>query len=656
MTISNLDKKIATFRSDCLEHLSKYKNSSGVCLITAWLVTDNVIVDLFHRQFPELTPNVLSVDTLHLFDSTHELIERMKTKYEKFQPQIYKPLGLSTKEQFAEKYPGAYDQGNHAEFDEHSKIEPLRRAFKDCNKEVSITGRRQDQGNARTSLAVWEEENKTFNPLAEWTWSDIIEYVLTYDVPYNNLHKQLNISQEFVNDVDRYTFDFTRVTLEKPYFAYSKEEINSHGPNVYIWKSFGDTLSTVPVQFDESERSGRFVGRHQTECGIHTRMAGLGAPHGGSLKDRTVLDVNDSHLKDCTHKHYLTERQACDFELIANGGFSPLVGFMTEESYNEVVTTMRLPEGQLFGLPVTLDSNDESIKVGDYVELIDDLFKGHGVMLVESKWVPDRTVEAKHVYGTENTEHPAVFHLYEEKKKYNLGGKIWAIQLPERGWVKCKTPKQIRQEMKGFKRLVAFQSRNPLHRAHVSMFENLTERLEDCQVLVHPVVGPTKGDDIPADVRKDTYDQVAKIVSNVHFEYLPYNMMVGGPREALQHALIRKNYGCTHIIIGRDHAGCKDKSGNDFYGAMDAQELLKPLQEELGIEMVPFKAMVYAAEESKYIPFDEASQKGYKPMSISGTKFRKMLVEGEPIPQWFAYPEVVDILRVHASKKISVQA
>jgi len=169
----------------------------------------------------------------------------------------------------------------------------------------------------------------------------------------------------------------------------------------------------------------------------------------------------------------------------------------------------------------------------------------------------------------------------------------------------------------------------------------------DANVLVHPIVGPTKADDFSAKVRKITYEALKPVIPNVSFEYLPYNMMVGGPRECLQHLIIRKNYGCTHMIVGRDHAGCKNKSGKDYYGPYDAQDFVSPLQKELGINIIPFKQKIFVPEMNDYFTAEEAKQKGWQIQDISGTEFRRKINRGESVPNWFAFPQVVEILRKH---------
>eukprot|EP01137_Pigoraptor_chileana_P020415 Opistho-2@82764 len=637
--VLNLDAKIAQFKADVEAHISKY-DPARVIVVSAWLVSDNVIIDLFRRH-TNIFPTVVGVDTLHIFPETFQTIKDAENKYN-FTAKIYKPKGCETLEDFNRIY-GRHEILTNADFDKHSKVDPLILAFEDLKKEVAVTGRRADQGNARAELAVWEEDKKTFNPLADWSWDEVASYVLQNDVPYISLHRRLLVSDVPIKAINRDTFQgFRTVELDRPYFAYPAEFIRSQGPNVYVWKSFGDTHTSVAVEVHESERSGRFVGRLQTECGIHTRVAGKGAPHGGVLVDLVVPEA-ESNANLATKTLELNERQVCDFELLAVGGFSPLTGFMTETQYNTVVEEHRLPEGQLFGLPVVLDTDREDIAVGDYVLLTSTEFGARGVIKVESKWIPDRRREALKCHGTESEEHPANQHIYNERNKFNIGGRVWATKLPTRDWVTCKTPRQVRAE-KTRQNMVAFQSRNPLHKAHATMVIKVAQDY-DADVLVHPVIGPTKFDDIPAKWRKLTYDVLEKKISNVRFDYLPYSMMVAGPREALQHALIRKNYGCTHMIVGRDHAGCKDAKGKDFYGPYDAQDFMTPLQKELGLEIVPFHAMVFVDELNEYVAEEIAKEKSFKPLNISGTQFRKMLASGDDIPEWFAYPEVVSILR-----------
>merc|ERR1712166_857810 len=213
----------------------------------------------------------------------------------------------------------------------------------------------------------------------------------------------------------------------------------------------------------------------------------------------------------------------------------------------------------------------------------------------------------------------------------------------------CKTPAQVRADLPDDKDVVAFQCRNPVHRAHYELFTRALddERLgSDAVVLVHPTCGPTQADDIPGDVRYKTYEVLKEETANdrVFWEYLPYSMHMAWPREAIQHMMIRKNYGCTHFIIGRDMAGSKScLSGEDYYGAFDAQEFAFEHSAELGIKTVPSLNLVYT-QEHDYITSDKAEELGVKPVKLSGTEFRRKLRAGEDIPEWFAFKSVVDVL------------
>lgn len=371
------------------------------------------------------------------------------------------------------------------------------------------------------------------------------------------------------------------------------------------------------------------------------------AAHGGVLSNLMATEP----LPEANHKMQLSERQVCDLELLLNGGFSPLQGFMTESEYISVVEEHRTDSGALFGMPVVLDTNDEAVQVGDYVMLSHkDMGGDLAVLLVESKYEPDKTHEAIKVYGTEDKRHPAVNQIFNDRGRYYLGGRVFGVQMPQRDWVHCLTPREVRNKLHadGPCNVVAFQCRNPIHRVHASMIMNVA-REHDANVIVHPVVGPTKDDDIPARTRMLTYEAVRPRLeeSGCMLEYLPYNMMVGGPREALQHMLVRKNYGCTHMIVGRDHAGCKI-GDSDVYGAYDAQEFINDVHVELGMTPVQFQELVWVPEHSRYVPGAEAKAAGYKVAKISGTELRRRLRAQEPIPEWYAFPEVVSILREHS--------
>ncbi|GAB5353439.1 hypothetical protein AAMO2058_000036500 [Amorphochlora amoebiformis] len=375
-------------------------------------------------------------------------------------------------------------------------------------------------------------------------------------------------------------------------------------------------------------------------------------PHGGKLTDLMLSDKSeiDSLLSTTDMDFPLNDRQLCDTELIINGGFSPLNGFLNEEEYNSVVEKMRLTDGTLLGLPVVLDTNDETIKPGMKLKLMQG-DKPIAVMEVESKYVPDKVRECKQDYGVTTLEHPGVLMVSTERGKYYLGGKLTGVALPDRVFP-CKTPAEVRATLPPGKDVVAFQCRNPVHRAHYELFTRALDAEnvgEGGVVLVHPTCGPTQADDIPGIVRYKTYEVLKEEKSDprIFWEYLPYSMHMAGPREAIQHMIIRKNYGCTHFIIGRDMAGSKSSlTGDDFYGAYDAQDFAKSNAPELGMQTVPSLNLVHTIEEG-YVTADYAKDNNLTVDKLSGTKFRQMLRAGEEIPEWFAFKSVVDVLRAN---------
>jgi len=376
-------------------------------------------------------------------------------------------------------------------------------------------------------------------------------------------------------------------------------------------------------------------------------------PHGGELKNNMLTDKAEiEKLLASTDMDYeMSDRQLCDAELIMNGGFSPLTGFLNEDDYTSVVETMRLKSGDLLGIPVVFDTDDESIKPGMKLKLTQ---KGTpiAVLEVESKYVPDKVKECKNLYGVTTLEHPGVLMVATERGKYYLGGKVTGVAFPERDFP-CKTPEEVRSTLPAGKDVVAFQCRNPVHRAHYELFTRALDAEnvgEGAVVLVHPTCGPTQADDIPGPVRYKTYEVLKeeKADPKIFWQYLPYSMHMAGPREAIQHMIIRKNYGCTHFIIGRDMAGSKSSlTGDDFYGAYDAQDFAKENAPELGMQTVPSLNLVHTKEEG-YVTADFAKDKGLTINKLSGTKFRQMLRAGEDIPEWFAFKSVVDVLRANA--------
>ncbi len=381
------------------------------------------------------------------------------------------------------------------------------------------------------------------------------------------------------------------------------------------------------------------------------------APHGGTLCD-LVADTNDDAAREAAHdlpSITLTPRQTCDIELILNGGFSPLKGFMTEADYEGVVSDMRLEDGTLWPMPITLDVDEETaggLNEGDRVALRDNTGLLLAIMTVESSWTPDKEREAKEVFGTTDKKHPAVAYLMDQAGEVYLGGTLEGVQLPVHYDYKDlrHTPAELRAEFEKMNasRVVAFQTRNPMHRAHYELTSRAAEEIGGT-LLIHPVVGMTKPGDVDHYTRVRCYQAILKQYDDnqAMLSLLPLAMRMAGPREAVWHGLIRKNYGCTHLVVGRDHAGPGNGSdGEPIYGPYDAQELFQKHQDEIGVEMVPFKLMVYVPEDDAYIPIDEAKEQGKSFENISGTQQREMLANGEDIPGWFTYPEVVKELKL----------
>jgi len=389
----------------------------------------------------------------------------------------------------------------------------------------------------------------------------------------------------------------------------------------------------------------------RTATSAAVQMVAKQVPHGGTLVDLFSAD-KEATVASATATIELNDRQSCDVELLCNGGFSPLTGFLEEKEYTSVVDEMKLPSGVIFSLPVVMDTSDDSIDVGSKVLLT---YQGTNmaVMTVTSKYKPDKPKECLECYGTASIEHPGVRMVAMERGSHYIGGSLEGLEVPVRDFP-CKTPLETRESLPDDADVVAFQCRNPVHRAHYELFTRALDApnvAENAVVLVHPTCGPTQEEDIPGPVRHKTYEVLQDETKDTpagqrtRWAYLPYSMHMAGPREAIHHMMIRKNFGCTHFIIGRDMAGSKSSvTGDDFYGAFEAQDLAKSLADELGVQAVPSLNLVYTGEED-YVTAEYAKEKGYDVKKLSGTKFRKMLREGEEIPEWFAFKSVVDVLR-----------
>jgi sulfate adenylyltransferase len=379
-------------------------------------------------------------------------------------------------------------------------------------------------------------------------------------------------------------------------------------------------------------------------------------PHGGTLVDLVVDEYRAEEIKKASRdwpSWDLTARQLCDLELLMNGGFSPLTGFLGRADYDRVVDDLRLADGTLWPMPITLDVDEptaRALEPGSILALRD----GEGVMLavvhVDDVWRPDLEREAEKVFGTANPEHPGVGYLVNSSNPWYVGGRVEALEIPHHYDFKTlrMSPREVRDRFRkrGWRKIVAFQTRNPMHRAHLELTVRAAKDVE-ANLLIHPVVGMTKPGDVDHYTRVRAYQAIMDRypANTAELSLLPLAMRMGGPREAVWHALIRRNHGVTHFIVGRDHAGPgSDSQGTPFYGPYDAQDLMRQHADEIGVEMVDFRMMAYVPGEDRYAPVDELSE-GTPTASISGTELRARLADGREIPEWFTFPKVADELR-----------
>lgn len=365
-----------------------------------------------------------------------------------------------------------------------------------------------------------------------------------------------------------------------------------------------------------------------------------------SLKD--TLSLQRFNLKD---------RQLFDLEMLMVGGFAPLTGFMNQADYDLVVKEMRTKDGSLFPIPVVLDIPDSAeFAVGESIVLCDPYGNPLAVMNIESRYQPDKDVEVKNVYGTDDMAHPGVRYVMNQMHDTYIGGKIEKLQLEARHDFKSLryTPEELKAVFreKGWDKVVAFQTRNPMHRVHFELVKRAHEKV-GAPVLVHPVVGMTREGDIDYITRVHTYRVVCEKYGKdfTFLALLPLAMRMAGPREALWHMIVRKNYGCTHMIVGRDHAGPgKDSNGEPFYGPYEARDLAEQFAGEVGIEVVPSDELAFSEHRGEYVSTVELKD-GEETLGISGTEFRRRLFASEEIPEWFSFPESIAELQVGVEKQ-----
>ena len=361
----------------------------------------------------------------------------------------------------------------------------------------------------------------------------------------------------------------------------------------------------------------------------------------------------------------LTPRQLCDIELILNQGFTPLTGFLTQQDYDSVLDNCRLANNQLWPMPITLDvtaSFAKSLQIKDIIALHDEEGVTIANLTVTDLWQPDKKREAQKIFNTIDVTHPAVNYLFNFAGEYYIGGPLELVNMPRHyDFTEYRlTPAQTKKYFADnhIKHIVGFQTRNPMHRAHQELTLRAAQQING-HVFIHPVVGMTKPGDIDHFTRVKCYKKLLAHypADTATLGLLPLAMRMGGPREALWHALIRKNYGCTHFIIGRDHAGPgKNANGQDFYGPYEAQAFVAKYSNEIEIEIIPFDEMMYVKNKNCYMTQNEIDADHSIESSdigkISGTEFRHRLQTGEPIPSWFSFPDIIEEIRkTHPNKQ-----
>jgi len=379
-------------------------------------------------------------------------------------------------------------------------------------------------------------------------------------------------------------------------------------------------------------------------------------PHGGQLTDLMVPPERAAELKDASRdwpSWDLRDRQMRDLELLMNGGFSPLTGFMIRSDYQTVRDEMRLADGTLWPLPVTLDVSREAadrLKVGRPLALRDPEGVLLAVLNVEEIWEPDLEEEAEAVLGSTDPAHPGVDYLLTHGGPVYVGGSVEGVQMPVHYDFRelRHTPRELREEFArlGWRKIVGFHTRSPMHRAQVELTLRAAKEA-GANVLIHPVVRMTQSGDLDHYTRVRCYEAVLPHYPQftAKLSLLDMAQRLAGPREAIWHAIIRKNYGCSHFIVGQDHAGPgTDPSGDGFYGLYEAQDLAREYEEELGVGIMPIRMLVYVKERDEHLPIDEVPE-GVTTWSISQNELRTRLDDGREIPAWFTFPEVTAELR-----------
>lgn len=379
-------------------------------------------------------------------------------------------------------------------------------------------------------------------------------------------------------------------------------------------------------------------------------------PHGKTLVSfhLSADELSEySELSNKTASLTLSLKQQCDLEMISNGAFSPLSTFNNQKDYEEILLNNKLSNGLVWPIPIVLDVPDQFLKSLDKNEYIS-LRNAEGFLLailkVNEFWAPDKKEEANSVFKSNDPNHPGVDYLFNHTNNNYISGELVPIQSNKYFDFTHlrKSPQEVRDffRLNNWKDVIAFQTRNPMHRAHFELTKLAMDE-HNSKLLIHPVIGISKPGDIDHFTRVKCYQHIIKYYpeNSVELSLINLAMRMAGPKEALWHAIIRKNYGCNRIIIGRDHAGPGvNAEGKPYYQPYDAQELIAQYQEELEIKMVPFKEMVFAKNKKTFLPLDKIEQDD--PIEkLSGTQFKELLQQRTEIPNWYSFPEVIHELR-----------
>lgn len=379
---------------------------------------------------------------------------------------------------------------------------------------------------------------------------------------------------------------------------------------------------------------------------LHTASVTLPTPLGGTLVHRVWRPGQDFDLAELARlpRLELSERNFADLEMLATGAYSPLTGFVNEADYLSIIEHMRLADGTPWSLPITLPVSREQADALRGRVVLTHAGQDVGTLDIEEKYAAQKAFEAREVYRTEDAAHPGVAALYAQGDVY-LSGPVTLFEVPRGAFPHAhRTPSEVREviEARGWRSTVAFQTRNPIHRAHEYLQKVALELVDG--LLLHPLVGQTKGDDVPAETRMEAYEVLLEHYyprERTLLSVYPAAMRYAGPREAIVHALSRRNYGATHFIVGRDHAGV-----GSYYGTYDAQEIFSAYTaEELGIRILKFEHTFYCQSCGQMVSSRTCPHDASHHLILSGTKVREKLRNGENLPPEFTRPEVAEVLR-----------